>query len=110
MQIRDYVLRRLMVLPLLIVGVSIIVFALTRIGGSNLGNDKTYDQIAFAPTALRARVENYGVFDFDGAVFASKWKSLGKTRTHAETVREFNKYLRHYLSDHRPVWVEIKTN
>lgn len=37
MQIRDYVLRRLMVLPLLIVGVSIIVFALTRIGGSPIG-------------------------------------------------------------------------
>lgn len=37
MQIRDYVLRRLMVLPLLIVGVSIIVFGLTRIGGSPIG-------------------------------------------------------------------------
>ena len=37
MQIRDYVLRRLMVLPLLIVGVSIIVFSLTRIGGSPIG-------------------------------------------------------------------------
>lgn len=37
MQIRDYVLRRLMVLPLLVVGVSIIVFALTRIGGSPIG-------------------------------------------------------------------------
>jgi ABC-type dipeptide/oligopeptide/nickel transport system permease component len=36
-QIRDYVLRRLMVLPLLIIGVSIIVFALTRIGGSPIG-------------------------------------------------------------------------
>jgi ABC-type dipeptide/oligopeptide/nickel transport system permease component len=36
-QIRDYVLRRLMVLPVLIVGVSIIVFALTRIGGSPIG-------------------------------------------------------------------------
>lgn len=37
MQIRDYVLRRLMVLPLLIIGVSIIVFSLTRIGGSPIG-------------------------------------------------------------------------
>lgn len=37
MQIRDYILRRLLVLPLLIVGVSIIVFALTRIGGSPIG-------------------------------------------------------------------------
>jgi peptide/nickel transport system permease protein len=36
-QIRDYVLRRLMILPLLLVGTSIIVFALTRIGGSPIG-------------------------------------------------------------------------
>ena len=37
MQIRDYVLRRLLVLPLLVVGTSIIVFSLTRIGGSPIG-------------------------------------------------------------------------
>ena len=37
MQIREYIIRRLLVLPLLIVGVSIIVFALTRIGGSPIG-------------------------------------------------------------------------
>lgn len=34
MQIREYILRRLMVLPILIIGTSIVVFALTRIGGS----------------------------------------------------------------------------
>jgi ABC-type dipeptide/oligopeptide/nickel transport system permease component len=37
MQIRDYILRRLMVLPILIVGTSIVVFSLTRIGGSPIG-------------------------------------------------------------------------
>jgi len=37
MQIRDYIIRRLMVLPVLIIGVSIIVFALTRVGGSPIG-------------------------------------------------------------------------
>ncbi len=84
--------------------------SLTRIGGSNLGNDKTYDQIAFAPTGLRNRVVKYGVFDFDGAVFASKWKRLAKSNTHAQAVKEFNRYLRYYLSDHRPVWVELRTN
>ena len=84
--------------------------SLTRIGGSNLGNDKTYDQIAFAPTALRNRVTTYGVFDFDAAVFNAKWNSLANANTHAKAVKKFNSYLRHYLSDHRPVWVEIKTN
>lgn len=37
MQLRDYILRRLMVLPFLILGVSVIVFALTRIAGSPIG-------------------------------------------------------------------------
>lgn len=34
MQIRDYLIRRLLVLPFLIIGVSIVVFVLTRVGGS----------------------------------------------------------------------------
>lgn len=37
MQLRDYVLRRLLVLPILIIGVSIVVFTLTRVGGSPIG-------------------------------------------------------------------------
>lgn len=37
MQLRDYVLRRLLVLPVLIIGVSIVVFTLTRVGGSPIG-------------------------------------------------------------------------
>lgn len=37
MQLRDFILRRLIVLPFLVVGVSIIVFSLTRIAGSPIG-------------------------------------------------------------------------
>ena len=37
MQIRDYILRRLIVLPILIIGTSIVVFTLTRVGGSPIG-------------------------------------------------------------------------
>jgi peptide/nickel transport system permease protein len=37
MQIKDYVLRRLMILPILVIGTSIIVFTLTRVGGSPIG-------------------------------------------------------------------------
>ena len=37
MQIKDYVLRRLMVLPILVIGTSIIVFTLTRVGCSPIG-------------------------------------------------------------------------
>lgn len=50
MQIRDYVLRRLLVLPILALGVSIVVFSLTRIGGSPiaiyLSHEMTPEQVA----------------------------------------------------------------
>ncbi len=84
--------------------------SLSRIGGSNLGNDKTYDQIAFSPSNLKNRVISNGVFDFDAVVFAGKWKSISAHSTQKKAVKEFNKYLRYYMSDHRPIWVELKTS
>ena len=50
MQLRDYIFRRVMILPILIVGVSIIVFSLTRVGGSPIGiylsHEMTPDEVA----------------------------------------------------------------
>ena len=50
MQVRDYVLRRLISLPLLIIGTSIVVFGLTRVGGSPIGiylsHEMTPDEVA----------------------------------------------------------------
>jgi peptide/nickel transport system permease protein len=49
-QIRDYVIRRLMVLPVLLIGVSIVVFVLTRVGGSPIGiylsHEMTQEEVA----------------------------------------------------------------
>ena len=49
MQLRDYMLRRLMVLPILILGVSIVVFTLTSVGGSPIGiyisHEMTADEV-----------------------------------------------------------------
>ena len=49
MQIRQYLIRRLLILPLLVVGVSIVVFSLTRIGGSPvaiyLSHEMTPDEV-----------------------------------------------------------------
>lgn len=55
MQIRDYVLRRMMVLPLLIIGVSIIVFSLTRIGGSPIGIYLSHEMSAEEVAELEKR-------------------------------------------------------
>ncbi len=44
MQIRDYLLRRLLILPLLIIGVSIVVFGLSRIGGNPVAIYLSHEQ------------------------------------------------------------------
>jgi peptide/nickel transport system permease protein len=54
-QIRDYVLRRLLILPLLLVGTSIIVFALTRIGGSPIGIYLSHEMNAAEVAELEQR-------------------------------------------------------
>ncbi|MGH8871386.1 MAG: ABC transporter permease [Acidimicrobiia bacterium] len=58
MQIRDYLIRRLMVLPLLLVGVSIIVFALTRVGGSPIG---IYLSHEMTPDEVEELEDRYGL-------------------------------------------------
>ena len=55
MQIRDYIIRRLLILPVLIVGVSIIVFALTRLGGSPIGVYLSHEMNAEEVAALEER-------------------------------------------------------
>lgn len=58
MQIRDYLIRRLMVLPILLIGVSIIVFALTRIGGSPIG---IYLSHEMTPEEVEQLEDRYGL-------------------------------------------------
>jgi len=60
MQIRDYVLRRMMVLPILIIGTSIIVFTLTRVGGSPIG---IYLSHEMTPEEVAEIEERYGLDD-----------------------------------------------
>lgn len=55
MQIRDYVLRRLLILPILIFGVSVIVFSLTRIGGSPIGIYLSHEMSAEEVAEMEAR-------------------------------------------------------
>jgi peptide/nickel transport system permease protein len=56
MQLRDYILRRLLILPLLVIGVSLVVFGLTRLSGSPAGiylsHEMTPDEVA----AIEARL------------------------------------------------------
>ena len=67
---------------------------------SNLANDQAYDQVAFLP-GLKSRIKSHGIFDFDNAAFAEIYQT--------KTPAEFRGYMRYYLSDHRPMWIELDT-
>lgn len=60
MQIRQYIARRLMLLPLLMLGVSILVFGLSRVGGSPIG---IYIEHEMTPAEIAQIEERYGLND-----------------------------------------------
>lgn len=74
---------------------------------SNIANDKQYDQIAFFP-GLKRKISAQGVFDFDSALFATLYHGDGSIPTRSQRAR-FRKYCRYYISDHRPIWMQMKT-
>jgi endonuclease/exonuclease/phosphatase family metal-dependent hydrolase len=85
--------------------------ALTRFGlelpehstqiASTIASDAKYDQIAFFPeTTHRCFTGLKGVFDFDTVSFPDLWQA-------GQNKKNFRAYVRYYLSDHRPMWVQM---
>ena len=85
--------------------------ALTRLGlelpehstqiASSISTDANYDQIAFLPgTTKRCFTGHKGVFDYDTVIFPDLWQN-------GTNKERFRSYLRYYISDHRPMWVEL---
>lgn len=80
----------------------------SKTGGSNLHGVKSYDQMAITEGEVKQRLgDNYDVFDFDSAVFASKWAELVAAHGEKRAVSKFNRYVKFYLSDHRPLWMQL---
>ena len=79
----------------------------SRVGGSNLAGDKSYDQIAFAPGRMQDRIMDYDTFDFDNAVFAGLWRKLANISDEEKRVSAFRDHVNYHLSDHRPLWVQL---
>lgn len=71
--------------------------------GSTINDDAEYDQIAFFPGGAKKRFTGKtGIFDFDGGLF----KKLFDSRS----IVQFRAYMRYYVSDHRILWAQFKTN
>lgn len=60
MQVREYIARRLLTLPILMFGVSILVFGLSRVGGSPIG---IYIEHEMTPAQIEQIEERYGLDD-----------------------------------------------
>ena len=74
----------------------------THVGGSNIRDNRAYDQLAFFPGPTEDRLEASGVFDYDGAVFRTLWETRSE--------KDFYGYLQYYISDHRPLWAAFATS
>lgn len=80
---------------------------LTNVGGSNINNNKTYDQVAIAPNTIQNKVLKVGAFDFDNGMFKDKWKELTKQYDHKNATLKFSQFMKHHISDHRPIWLQL---
>jgi endonuclease/exonuclease/phosphatase family metal-dependent hydrolase len=78
----------------------------TEYVGSNLAGDKSYDQLFFFPkhSADSFNEGQVGVFDFDNALFQDLYESVKDDKTKK---KRFFEYIRYYIADHRPLWVEF---
>jgi len=65
---------------------------------SNITKDKMYDQIAFLPS-IKSKIVKHGVFDYDTKIFPDLWNNMSP--------KDFRAYLRYYISDHRPLWMQL---
>lgn len=64
---------------------------------SNISDDEQYDQIAFLPGTKR-RILSDGIFPYDNAIFADLYE---------QNKASFKGYIKYYISDHRPMWIEL---
>jgi endonuclease/exonuclease/phosphatase family metal-dependent hydrolase len=75
----------------------------TDLVGTNLAGDSHYDEIAFFPSRTGEDfADKIGVFDFDNALFKDLWQDTANDKH-----KNFFKYIRYYIADHRPLWCEF---
>lgn len=91
-------------------------------GATNLGGDKSYDQITFTGPQNEARLLRHGAFDWRAAVFRADQQDAYEAtamsirerpdtgKPYGNWAREYPKWCTHEMSDHLPVWIEIEVD
>lgn len=87
--------------------------------GSNMAQDKFYDQIVLRPSDKRLEIGQSGVLNFRESIFTDEdfkiYKShipvdKLKNKTGAKALAEYRKWLTWQMSDHYPLWVQLKVD
>lgn len=82
--------------------------------GTNVKRDMFYDQIAFLKKDDHLEMStNAGIFDFFNHVFTEDDFEYYKTRMQikgAKTLKSYRDWRTYQMSDHLPLWVEMKIN
>jgi hypothetical protein len=91
-----------------------------QVPASNLGGDKFFDQIAFHDPNNRLKASCAGVFDFTKTIYGPDEADLYTTGMERSAPDQFTeakdkaKYYKNWrtfqISDHLPLWVELKTD
>ena len=54
------------------------------------------------------RREGYGIFDFGNFILRGEWEVLSCELNARKAASAFRGYVKAYISDHRPLWMELK--
>ena len=92
-------------------------FHVPLFGATNLSGSKHFDQIAFTGQDVRTHLITHSAFDWRGAVFGEADKAAYKAPAEAARGEPFANWDRSYrgwttheMSDHLPIWIEIRTD
>lgn len=79
--------------------------------GSNVSQDKIYDQILYYNRYQDIAFKNAGIFDFYSVVFDSFSGYSTRIKKHCDiSSNDFKDFKTYQMSDHLPLWVEMNTD
>ncbi len=70
--------------------------------GTAVRSENHYDHLLFFPENTSADLERCGVFDFDKVIFSDLFENRNRTK------KDFTSYVVWAISDHRPLWAQLK--
>jgi hypothetical protein len=80
--------------------------------GSNVSQDKIYDQILYYNKYNDITFSKAGIFNYYDTIFDDYKKYASRIKKHNEDITEdnFDTFKTYQMSDHLPLWVEMNTD